>query len=86
MANIIEWKRTSSQYVAILQAADRFDPKTIRVVEKIGPESLLAGRLLNSAVEEWYALAYDRNELEFDEAREYARARLNELRELARGY
>lgn len=86
MASIIEWKRTTTQYVAILQAADRFDPATIRQIEKNGPETILGGRLRGTDREEWYALAYDRGELEFDEARDRARARLDELRELERGY
>jgi hypothetical protein len=85
VASIIEWKRTTTQYVAILQAADRFDPTTIRPVEKNGPETILAGRLRGTDREEWYALAYDRNELDFDEARDLARARVDAIREAQRG-
>lgn len=85
MASIIEWKRTTTQYVAILQAADRFDPATIRPLEKNGPETILVGRLRGTNQEDWYALAYDRNELDFDEARDMARARIDELRQQQRG-
>lgn len=79
--NIIEWKRTASQYVAVLQSMDRFDVSTIRELERHGFETILGGRLLGSERTEWYALAYDRNELEFDEAKALARETLDRYRE-----
>lgn len=78
--SIIEWKRTSGQYVAVLQAIDRFEPGTIREIEKHGFETVLGGRLRGTDRIEWYALAYDRRELEFDEARDMARATLDRQR------
>ena len=81
MARILEWKRTTTQYVAILQAAERFDIATIEPAERHGPETLLAGRVRGSDHYEWYALAYDRGELEFEEARNMARARIDAWRE-----
>lgn len=86
MASIIEWKRTNTQYVAILQAAENFDPSTIHQYEKNGPETILVGRIRGTDHEEYYALAYDRAELEFDEARDWARARLDQFREEQRAY
>jgi len=86
VASIIEWKRTTTQFVAILQSAERFDAATIRPIQREGPETILAGRLKGTAREEWYALAYDRSEVEFDEARDRARARLDALRASERGY
>ena len=79
--NIIEWKRTGSQYVAVLQAMDRFDPSTIREIERHGFETILGGELRGTDRTEWYALAYDRNELEFEEAKAMARETLDRRRE-----
>ena len=69
----MDWKRTSSQYIAILQALDRFEPGSIREVEKHRFETILGGKLRGTNTLDWYALAYDRRELEFDEARDMAR-------------
>lgn len=77
---IIEWKRTPGQYVAILEPLDQFDPKSIRELKKKGPETILVGKLRISDHEEWYALAYSRMDLEFDEARTLARAALERWR------
>jgi len=73
---IMEWKRTSSQFIAILQALDRFETNSIREVEKHGFETVLGGTLKGTSITDWYALAYDRRELEFDEARTMARETL----------
>lgn len=78
--SIIEWKRTPGQYVAVLQAIDRFEPGTIKEVEKHRFETILGGRLRGTDRTEWYALAYDRRELDFDEARDMARATLDRVR------
>jgi hypothetical protein len=78
---IIEWKRTGTQYVAILQVADRFEPGSIREIEKHGPETILGGVLIGTTKVEWYALAYSRSELEFAEAKDMARATLERYRE-----
>ena len=77
---IIEWKRTTGQFVAVLQAIDRFEPGTIKEIEKHGFETVLGGRLRGTDRIEWYALAYDRRELEFEEARDMARATLDRQR------
>lgn len=79
--SVIDWKRTSGQYVAILQSLDRFDPASIRPIEHRGLEIVLGGTLKGSVEIDWYALAYDRNELEFAEARDMARQTLDKLRE-----
>src|SRR5439155_7455291 len=52
---IQEWKRTSSQYVAILQAMDRFEPNSIRQLEKKNGETVLGGILRGSDETDWYA-------------------------------
>ncbi len=79
--SVIDWKRTNSQYVAILQSLDRFDPASIRPIQRRGMETVLGGTLKGSVELDWYALAYDRNELEFAEARDMARQTLDQLRE-----
>jgi hypothetical protein len=78
---ILEWKRTSGQFVAILQSMERFDKTTIKELSKQNGETVLAGILLGTDITDWYAIAYDRNEYEFDEARTRARAALDRYRE-----
>src|SRR5579884_1939931 len=77
---IQEWKRTERQYVAILQSLDRFEPGTIREVEKSKGEIVLGGVLRGTNETDWYAIAYDRNEWDFDEARTRARQALERYR------
>lgn len=82
--SIIEWKRTPGQYIAILQALDRFEPGSIREVEKHRFEVVLGGTLRGTMQTDWYALAYDRRELEFEEARTMARQALDRYRQAQR--
>ena len=77
---IIEWKRTPGQYVAILEQLGQFEANSIRELKKQGPETILVGRRRDSDEEDWYALAYSRYDLEFDEAREMAKAALERWR------
>lgn len=77
---IIEWKRTGEKYVAILEPLDQFDPHSIRESRRRGPETLLVGKRRGSDEEDWYALAYSRMDLEFEEARQMARAWLERWR------
>lgn len=81
MLRIIEWKRTTTQFVAILQVADRFEPGSIKELERKGPETILGGTLRGTTKTDWYALAYDRRELDFEEARDRARQALERYRE-----
>ena len=81
---IMDWKRTGSQYVAILQAWDRFEANSIKELSKKNGETVLAGVLRGTDITDWYAIAYDRNEYEFDEARIRARAALDRYREANR--
>lgn len=84
MLSIIEWKRTTTQFVAILQVMDRFEAGSIRELERRGPETVLGGILRGTNRTDWYALAYDRNELEFEEAKELARQALERYRQQRR--
>jgi len=77
---IIDWKRTSGQFVAILEAMDRFEPGSIKELKRRGPETVLAGTLRGTTQTEWYALAYNRNDLEWEEARALARKTLDEYK------
>jgi hypothetical protein len=81
MLRIIEWKRTTTQYVAILQVSDRFEPNSIKEIERHGSETVLGGTLRGTMNTDWYALAYDRRELDFDEARDMARNTLERYRQ-----
>lgn len=81
MLRIIEWKRTTTQYVALLQVAERFEPGSIREIERHGPETILGGTLRGTTKTDWYALAYNRRELDFEEAKEMARNALDRYRD-----
>ena len=78
--SIIEWKRTPGKYVAILEPLEQFEARSIRELPAKGPEVILVGTLRGTESVEWYAIAYDRNLLEFDEARTMARAALDRWR------
>ena len=82
--SIIEWKRTPGQFIAILQVLERFEGGSIREIEKHGFETVLGGTLRGTAETDWYALAYNRRELEFDEARDLARQSLDRYRQTHR--
>ena len=86
MLGIIEWKRTSTQYVAILQVADRFEPGSIREIERHEHEIILGGTMRGTNTTDWYALAYSRQELEFDEAKDMARQTVERYRQMRRNY
>ena len=77
---IQEWKRTERQYVAILQSMDRFEAGTIHEIEKNKGEIVLGGLIRGTDETDWFALAYDRNEWDFDEARARARQALERYR------
>jgi len=79
---VIEWKRTEGHYVAVLQALSRFQPGSIRQYSRQGFETVLVGRLSGQTDEDWYAIAYDRRELEFDEAREKAKEAAKNLSQM----
>src|SRR5437763_1365778 len=77
----MDWKRATSQYVAILQALDRFEASSIHEIDKQNGDTILAGTLRGSDETDWYAIAYDRNEYEFDEARIRAKDALERYRD-----
>ena len=77
---VIEWKRTPGQYVAILEPLDVFETASIRELKRSGPETILVGTLRDTGQDDWYALAYSRNDLEWDEARTMARQALERYR------
>jgi hypothetical protein len=79
--SVIDKKRTTTQYIFILQALDRFEANSIREVEKHRFETVLGGTLRGTATMDWYALAYDRRELEYDEALAMARVTIQRYRE-----
>ena len=78
--SVIEWKRTPGKYVAILEPLEQFEARSIRELRAKGPETILVGTLRGTDGDEWYAIAYDRNLLEFDEARILARQALDRWR------
>lgn len=78
--SVIEWKRTPGQYVAIVEPLDSFETRSIRELKRQGPETILVGTLRQTGEDDWYALAYSRNDLEFDEARTLARQALERYR------
>jgi len=77
---VIEWKRTPGRFVAVLEPLTEFEPASIREVKGSGPETILVGTLSQTGQEDWYALAYNRNDYEFDEVRTLARNALERYR------
>jgi len=72
--SIMQWQRTSSQYIGILQSLDNFVPGTIKI-HRLGPgESVLVGTLARGGRKDWYALAYDKADMDFEDARSRATA------------
>jgi len=59
---------------------DRFEAGTIHEIEKNKGEIVLGGLIRGTDETDWFALAYDRNEWDFDEARARARQALERYR------
>ncbi len=74
--SIIEWQRTQGQYVAVLQTLDHFTPNTLKRIPLGRGESVVTGQLKGSVRRDWYALAYNRQDMDFEEARQRAKATL----------
>lgn len=75
--SIIEWQRTQGQYVAVLQTLDHFNSNTLKRIPLKRGENVITGQLVGSVQRDWYALAYNQQDMDFDEARLRARATLD---------
>lgn len=70
---IIRWQQTQGNYVAILQAVDRFKPHSIRQ-KKVGRDAtVLEAELVDTGQRDWYCISLPKEEMEFEEARERAK-------------
>ncbi|MGI5836599.1 MAG: hypothetical protein ACOX87_08945 [Chloroflexota bacterium] len=70
--SIIRWQQTQGNYVAILQALDRFKQNSIRQ-KKVGRDAtVLEAELIDTGQRDWYCISFPKEELEFEEAREKA--------------
>lgn len=75
--SILRWQQTQGNYVAILQSLDRFKPNSIRP-KRVGRDAtVLEAELLGTAQRDWYCISFPKEEMEFEEARERARALLD---------
>ncbi len=75
--SIIRWTRTQSQFVALLGLPEQFRSESLKRHNLGTGETLLVGERTQGLGREWYALAYDKAEMEFDEARNRAIATLD---------
>ena len=70
--SIIRWMQTQSQYVALLDASERFRLDSLKR-HKLGlGETLLVAERTQGLGRDWYALAYEKEDMEFEEARSRA--------------
>lgn len=74
--SIIRWQQTQGKYVGILQAQERFKPNSLRPREIRGGATVLEGDLAGTGQRDWYCITFPKEEMEFEEARERARALL----------
>lgn len=72
--SIIRWQQTQGKYVGILQDQQRFKPETLRPVEVGQGATVLVGELVDTFQREWYCITFPKEEMEFEEARDRARA------------
>lgn len=79
---IIEWKSTGERYIAIVQAMERFEPSTFREVPRGPYETWVVGRLKGTTREDLYAIGLKRTAMEYGEARERARAAVDQVNAL----
>ena len=69
---ILEWKSTTTLYIATVQVLDRFVPGTLHEHKRVGPEIWTVGRLRDTGRDDLYALGYRKYDMDFDEARDRA--------------
>lgn len=79
---ILEWKSTGERYIAIIQAAERFDPSTLRELKRDQFETWIVGRLKGTMRDDLYAIGIRRAAMDYAEARERARASVDRVNDL----
>ncbi len=72
--SIIRWQQTQGRYVGVIQDAQRFKPETLKPKSVGEGATVLIGELVGSYQKEWYCISFPKEEMEFEEARERARA------------
>ncbi len=80
---ILEWKNTTTLYIATVQALDSFVPSSLHELKRKGAEIWMVGRLKGSGREDLYALGYRKYDMDFDEARERAIATIERYNALS---
>lgn len=76
--SIIRWQQTQGKYVGILLDVQQFKPDTLKP-KPVGKLAMaLVGELVGTYQREWYCITFPKDELEFEEARERARAILDD--------
>jgi hypothetical protein len=75
--SIMSWKQTQEKYVAILQIIERFKPDTLRS-RQIGDAFVMEGEPRDNSPRDWYCIAFTREDMEFDEARQKAQSLLEQ--------
>lgn len=80
--SVINWQRTQTQYIGVIQTVDRFIPNSLKVKNMGRGESVIVGEIAGTHEKDWYALAYNKVDMDFDEAHDRAIATLNRENEL----
>ena len=75
--SIIRWQQTQGKYVGILQDAQQFKADTLKQRSVGNLATVLVGEVAGTYQKEWYCITFPKDELEFEEARERARATLD---------
>ena len=78
----VRWQQTQTQYIGVIQVIERFVPGSLKVRSLGQGESVIVGELADTHRKDWYALAYNRADMDFEEARSRGIATLNRENEL----
>lgn len=76
--SIIRWQQTQGQYVGVIQDIQRFKPETLKPKPVGNMTTVVVGELVGGYQRDWYCVTLPKEEMEFDEARERARALVDE--------
>lgn len=74
---ITRWQQTQGKYVGIIQDLQRFKPESLKPRQVGQGATVLVGELVGTFQQDWYCITFPKEELEFEEAREKARAILD---------
>lgn len=71
---ILRWQQTQGKYVGTLELLERFTPGSLKPKQVTGGATVVVGELAGTFQKDWYCISFPKEEMEFEEARERARA------------